>query len=502
MQYVNNLRPSEDGMLSCYTDGDQYSRSPFFMEHPHAFQLCFYYDDVDPTNAQGPKSGLHELGHFCVTILNIPQWINSSLDGIFPVVLANSSHCKGNFEEVLTRFMKEVNELEGGVRKFINGEFVELRATLVGVKADSKAAHEILGFIAAGARHFCRLCMISRQELHAGDVAIGQLRTPELCEQHLMMVANNPAYDTNCGMRYNSWLNRSVHFHVANNRCFDLMHDGAEGVIIMLIRLCMKRFICVENRFTVQELNQRIFAFNYGKQNAKDIPAPNFSVESLREANRVHKQKQNAAQTLVLFRALPFLLDDLGANPVPEDNEYLEYMLLLLHIYQLLSAPKIHRDVLPHLERQQEVFRRTWYELFPDVNPVNRFHHFAHSAHNTREMGPQRQFWCFREEGKNCPLKRHVAVTNNYKNPLHTTLEQSQIYQAKIWGTDSPSPLRSVNFAKKSQVAVHTLPVAAPLIALGFHENQLMNIAEVAYVQGYEYRVGEFVLYSKGLSAC
>lgn len=37
MQYVRSRRPSEDGMLYGYTDGDQYRNSPFFREHPDAF---------------------------------------------------------------------------------------------------------------------------------------------------------------------------------------------------------------------------------------------------------------------------------------------------------------------------------------------------------------------------------------------------------------------------------------------------------------------------------
>lgn len=224
MDFVNALAPSEDGILSSYTDGEQFRRSPFFRQYPNAFQLALYYDGVDAARCQGPKSGLHELGHFCITVLNIPSWLNSILEGIHPVVLANTHDCKGDFSGVLYRFLEELLQLEQGVETVINGRHVVLRATLVAVKADSKAAHEILGFLAAGANYFCRLCLISRESLHAGDRQLGERRTPALCEQHLEQVEHNPGYSSECGIRYNSCLNQNVHFHAANNLCMDLLN--------------------------------------------------------------------------------------------------------------------------------------------------------------------------------------------------------------------------------------------------------------------------------------
>lgn len=188
MDFVNNLAPSEDGILSSYTDGEQFRRSPFFQQFPNAFQMVLYYDGVDAARCQGPKSGLHELGHFCVTILNIPSCLNSFLEGIRPVLLANTFDCKGDFSGALSKFIEELLQLEQGVQTLINGCQVELRATVVAVKADSEAAHEILGYLAAGANHFCRLCLISRESSHAGE-----RRTPALPEQHLREVEINPA---------------------------------------------------------------------------------------------------------------------------------------------------------------------------------------------------------------------------------------------------------------------------------------------------------------------
>lgn len=128
---------------------------PFFQAHPDAFQLVIYHDGVDAARLQGSKSGHHEMGHFVFEILNLPPDIGSIGVGLFPIVLANSDDCNGDFSAVLDPLVNQIIELKQGVRAFIGGQFTLLFGTLVGVKGDSKAVDEIFGRLGAGARHFC-----------------------------------------------------------------------------------------------------------------------------------------------------------------------------------------------------------------------------------------------------------------------------------------------------------------------------------------------------------
>ncbi|KAE8741826.1 hypothetical protein FOCC_FOCC012635 [Frankliniella occidentalis] len=494
MNYIKNLRPSEDGKLNGYIDGEQFKEHPFFQRHPDAFQIVLYGDAADPARSQGPKSGFHSVFNFFISILNLPPSLKYSLNSIFPVIMANNQDCHGDFRNVLHLLVDELRQLESeeGVVKFINGEYVTIRGTLVAVKADSEAAHKILGFLSCSARHFCRQCMISRPELHAGLVAFGERRTPELSRAQIRLINQNPAYTRQCGLRVQTCLHDLEYFRAEHNNNFDLMHDGPEGCILMLIRLCLKQFICTEGLFTVDDFNGRILAFNYGCENIQDRPTANFSVDSLQEADRVHKQLMNAAQVLVLFRTLPFLLDNTGYQiGVEEFHDHLQYLLLLLKIFELASAPSLPRDQLPYLSRLLETFRRTWYILFPTVNPINKFHHLMHLAENTASMGPQRQFWCFKEEQMNCPGKRHVRSCNNFKNPPKTAMEQAQISISKVWGTESPDVKVEIKFVKRVDVPVHTTPVAAQLNALGFNN---VSVCTAVHLHGYDYRIGEFVV--------
>ncbi|KAK3928363.1 Phosphoribosylamine--glycine ligase [Frankliniella fusca] len=291
---MRSLRPSTDGTLNCFTDGDQYRRSPFFQEHPHAFQFVLYFDGVDPARSQGPKSGIHEFGNFLLRILNLPPKINNSMSSIFPLILANNNDCKGTFEGVLRRFVDDLIKFENGGEMCFDMDRTEtIFGTLVAAKGDAKAIHALLGLLdPGGAKHFCRDCMICREDFLEGTVALGDPRTPELTDYHLRRVEENiPNASTNSGLRYRTVLH-DIQFRLEDNQNFDILHDFSEGVILMIMRLCLKEFVVDRRSFDVNNLNARIFAFNYGKANQRDKPNITFEVPSLQDdGDLIHLNK-------------------------------------------------------------------------------------------------------------------------------------------------------------------------------------------------------------------
>ena len=195
--------------------------------------------------------------------------------------------------------MNELAQLESdeGVRVVVQEEEYTLRAQLVSFTGDSKSAHHILGFLDCSARHFCRLCMISRNE-HLNGVEFGEACTRALHANHLQQVAGgNERARTDTGVKGPSCLNNARFFHCVENYVFDCDHDLAEGIIAIEIRLVLRHFVCVEEYFTVQELNRRIRAFNYGTEDAKNNPSANFTLEYLRNALTAHSLKQTMGQT-------------------------------------------------------------------------------------------------------------------------------------------------------------------------------------------------------------
>lgn len=65
-----------------------------------------------------------------------------------------------------------------------------------------------------------------------------------------------------------------------------------------------------------------------------------------------------------------------------------------------------------------------------------------------------------------------------------------------MWGTQQDI-IEEIIYTKKRNVAVHSLPVAQQLVVLGFAQDDLVRTCEAVYFRSFEYRVGEFVLYSK-----
>ena len=55
-------------------------------------------------------------------------------------------------------------------------------------------------------------------------------------------------------------------------------------------------------------------------------------------------------------------------------------------------------------------------QLFPSVNPINKFHHMVHYPAIIRENGPPMRYWCMRYEAYHNICKRVAHVNCNFTN--------------------------------------------------------------------------------------
>lgn len=305
-EYVTNfmteLRPEQREYLQYFCDGENFRNNEFLMAHPETVLVLLYYDEIDNANAQGSKTGIHMLAPFYIIILNSPQHLNSTLASIHLIALAYYEDIlEYGFQPVLQPFLDELAVLESdeGVRTVVKEKEITLRAVLMGYTGDSKSAHLILGFLSSGARRFCRLCLISREEHHAG-IDFGPMRNRVQHAEHVRQVQENVQARTLTGVKEDCCLNEARFFHCTENLIFDVDHDLAQGIIPMEIRLVLKEFICVRRAFTAQDLNRRIRAYNYGPQDMKNKPSANFTADSLANALTSHSMKQTMAQTYCL----------------------------------------------------------------------------------------------------------------------------------------------------------------------------------------------------------
>lgn len=75
---------------------------------------------------------------------------------------------KYDFKTILKPLLEDITKMEShlGVTVNINGKETTIRATLASFCSDGLAAHEVYRLLQPSAKMFCRMCMISREDLH------------------------------------------------------------------------------------------------------------------------------------------------------------------------------------------------------------------------------------------------------------------------------------------------------------------------------------------------
>lgn len=75
------------------------------------------------------------------------------------------------------------------------------------------------------------------------------------------------------GVKKKSPLNESRYFHVVDGLPSDVMHDLFEGVIPRHLKLLLKFFVVENAYFTLQMLNDKVKAFDYGVVEISNKPS-------------------------------------------------------------------------------------------------------------------------------------------------------------------------------------------------------------------------------------
>ncbi|KAJ8666064.1 hypothetical protein QAD02_007726 [Eretmocerus hayati] len=415
-EHIDSEAKSSDGYMHNFRDALSFALNEFFKKFPNALRLQIYFDDVVVNNKLGTKVPQHKLCMFYFVIQNLPKYLNSLLGGIHEFGIGYTSDInKYGFEKVLQPFMSDLRQLEsdeGILVKLKSGEDYVLRATIASVSADTLAAHQLFGLLSPGrALHFCRCCMIDRNEFYR-DINYFVEKRKEF------------------GLEQDSALHKSKYWHFTRDWSFDPMHDIFEGNGELTLKLVIHHFINNEKyNLTVQKLNDRIDHFDYGSTDVKDKPSGCFTTPQLNNLED-HKIRQTAAQTWCLMRIFPFSLSDI----VDEHNEHLQLVILLNKITEIVLSPKTSTSILPYLEMLIYDFNAFFVKLFPGVDPINKLHHWLHYCACILFSGPMEPMCCFRIEAKHREFTKYGSICQNYKNLPLSMINRAQTKQAAIWG--------------------------------------------------------------------
>ncbi|KAK3928256.1 FERM domain-containing protein 1 [Frankliniella fusca] len=535
---------STDGVIRSHMDGSRYKNHAYIQRHKFVIHILLFFDELEVTNSLGSKTIIHKLAAFFYQILNFPPEISSELSSIFLVILAYADDLKkeGAMDRVLIPLVQELNKLasEEGVPlgKFDGEEFI-LRAVIVAVTADTLAAHDLLGFLGPGARHFCRWCMVTRQEIRANANATGARRIPELHRHHLQQVALNKKFSTQCGVKESCRLDKIPHFSCVEGNVFDCFHDLLEGIVPLIVKLVLRHYIVVKKLLTVTDFNVRVESFSYGIPDSKNKPSPNFTKALLSSSK--DKIKQTGSQMWCLIRALPFLLKDF----VNEVDEHLQLIFLLQDIMQIIFSFEIKESDITSLEDfiyqhnelffklfiapSQNVDQETLIDYGEDMNVIdenedvdgdleevgdtedtrneeaqavptqasmtkgvhvtNKLHHLTHYPDQIREFGNPVRMWCAKFEGRLKIFRQHSSICCNFKNIPKTMARMFQLSNLKSLINDQEELY--LEHQRGNTVKVSNSPYKSILNKITDQEEVIFTNS--ATLHGEDYRPGLFV---------
>lgn len=399
---------SRDGSKSytSFSSGTSFAGNELFMLHPDSLQLQIASDEFEPCNALQSKANRHKVNAVYLAIHNMPSKYTSKLNNIFLVSLCNSDDIKSkqtDFNNIWQHIVDEICILE------TEGIMVgnrNLKGTLVHTSFDNLGANVGLGFSGSfSASKYCRHCLTSNKECsYFTSESQCSLRTLESYAISLDKVDNSESVnlDDTDGVKFYCVLSNLKYFHILTNPTVDIMHDLAEGCIPEILSQ-MFTFCFNQKIFSRDELDNLIKCYDYGTLNSKNVP-------SELNVNR-RNLGQNAAQSLCLFRNLPFILHAYKNHPKLKNVwKCVETLLEICEIvwsYEIseLSIQRLERAIELHLELFKSTFGK---KLIP------KQHFLLHYARIIRTVGPLRFFEMMRFDAKHRIFKDFRYATKNF----------------------------------------------------------------------------------------
>ncbi|KAK3910081.1 Zinc finger and SCAN domain-containing protein 32 [Frankliniella fusca] len=488
----------ENGILRSYLDGSRYTESELLQQFPHMIRINLFWDDLEVVNPLGSKTSIHKLAAFYFAIQNLPAVENSQLSSVHLVALAHSEDIReAGFDKVLSPLISELKKLESERGVKIPGEEPDrLRATLCCLCCDGLAAHDLIGLLGPGARHFCRICMISRPEFHANLNSIGARRTKAMFEEQLEEVRQDPRKSKEYGVKRECPLDVLKTFSSTTDSILDIFHVLLEGATQWILVLTLRSFIS-RKLVTVDEINGRLHSFNYGVTDIKNKPSSNLSLKTLMSYTKL---KQTGSQVWCFLRIFGFLVPN-----VPDDDLHLKLLNLHQEICLIVFAEAVRQTDIDRMEILITEHHALFQQLYlQDLNQEAEAEEDADDPdldpQEIRQHGPLVKYWCARFEARHNIFVKYGSVCGNFINPPKT---MAQMHQISTLGSILKTTLRSEDIESQStqDVLCQNCTHSNLLMRMGVEATSMVSITRTVKVSGDIYRDGLFVLLDSRIPA-
>lgn len=447
-----------DGILMDYCDGIRFEKHPFVRRKlNNAIYLMLYNDEVELANPLGMKK--HNKGKLCffyVVFLNIPVHLRSKLSHIHLLAVGQASYLKSNAakEKLLSDFLFSLNKLssDGLLVQTKNGEEV-FYGTLLVYTGDALACHNIAGFKESFSKNVkmpCRTCKAQSSEfpflfshtqckLRSEEEIIEFNKHFKMCKTDFEKQQLQSQYE----MKSDSFLvDRVPYFSITKDLLYDPMHILFEGVCNREVTLFLK--VCIHDKhvFTRNHLNDRLINFKFHHSVPSSLYPNSFPADLQYTAS--------ASSCLNFMLHFPFILYPLVSGYEAVLSEYLDCIILLCQIVQIVVSPVLETATIQYLEEIVSQHHQQYEKCYGAEKVFPKLHMMIHLIEQIKLHGPLRHHWTFRLEGKNAVSKAKKYF--NFKNLPFSVAEFLQMNQSfNMWDNSGKLVKRSAY-----KIGIHT----------------------------------------------
>lgn len=420
---VKNRVPSVGDQIRSVFDSKSLQKNEFFNKNPNALIVQMYFDDVELVNPLGSRTGVHKVTNFYFSILNIPEYLRSSLKSIGLIACVLSDQIKKyGYKQILENFFSCIEKLmsEDGMKlQLREKETLFVHGLLFCLCGDGLALNHIGGFKGiGGANHPCRNCLLSKHEMKTCFIE-RNLRSRVTHNEHVQQISNvnlnvgeREELKKQLGVSGPSPLDRVENFDVTKQLVQDKMHNILEGAAEVSTRALLNFMLKPENSdLKLDTLNDKIQSFAYPPELMKNKP-------SLIMHNHLKLHlRQKASQMLCLICVLPIILAPFESE---KNSDYLLNFSLLVQITHRLFAYEVRESSLSTIKLMIVIHHTKFIELYPNISMTPKFHFMVHGPTTIENFGPCRVGWCMRYEGMNAWFSQAAGQTNNFINITKT----------------------------------------------------------------------------------